>query len=402
MKKRFKLSIIIATILAVLTFSGCMIIPDNSASDFSGNGLGTINVTVNVETATENQYSSLTEMLDEVRPSVVEIYVSSSTAIGTGVGSGVIVSSVPYDDYTVYYILTCHHVINGNDSIVIKDIDGNQFNAGLIGGDPKSDTAVLSVGIANNQTKNLAVAKVRDIANETTPLKVGEDAVAIGNPLGTLGGTVTKGIISSISRTVSVEGKKMQLIQTDCASNPGNSGGGLFDIQGRLVGITNSGFDNFEGLNFAVPINDALLVYESLMETYFSIGSKHNFGYVEGRANVAAENAYALSFGYDIAFADYSTNMFNYYTYVMAIRQGSVYQKAGFRVGDYVTAVSVDGQKSVVEGPASSALVNYLNSLDIEINDQITFTVVRNGVQMNLTVTYKQFIYGDTGMTKPN
>ncbi len=409
MKKRFRFSLIIATILAVMSLSGCVIISDGNSSNLNSTIPGTYDVTVNVETATETQYSSLTEMLDDVRPSVVEIYVSSYNTIGTGAGSGIIVSSLPVDngtpndtsdDYTCYYILTCHHVIDGTDAIIIKDIDGNQFNAGLIGGDPESDVAVLIVAVLNSQNKNFAVATVRDIANQTTPLKVGEDVVAIGNPLGTLGGTVTKGIISATSRMVDVEGQDMDLIQTDCSINSGNSGGGLFDMQGRLVGVVNAGYTGLQGLNFAIPVNNAISIYESLMETYFSVGSKYNFGYVAGRARVNAENAYNLSFGYDIAFADDSTNMFNYYTYVRGVKEGSVYAKAGFMVGDYVTAVSFDGEKRVVQGASSAALVNYLNSLDVEIGDQITFTIVRNSSQMNLTVTYKQFIYGDTYMTK--
>lgn len=415
MKKRSKILLLIACLLATLSLTACIVVPSDGSSNSpvggSTNPSGSpesYNVTVNVETATENQYSSLVEMLEAVRPSVVEIYVSSGTAVGTGAGSGVVVSSLEVgtetastaDDYTNYYIMTCHHVIDATDTIVVKDLSGNQFNAGLIGGDPKSDIAVLKIAVTKNQANNLAVAKIRDINSQTTPLKVGEDVVNIGNPLGFLGGTVTKGIISTLDRTVSVEGKDMMLIQTDCASNPGNSGGGLFDVQGRLIGISNSGYSDSQGLNFAVPIDDAIFVYESLMETYFyESKTNYNFGYVDGRVRVSAENAYALSFGYDIAFADYSTNMFSYYTYVMQVKEGSVYAKAGFKAGDYVTAVSFNGEKRAVQGAASSALVTYLNDLDVKIDDQIIFTVVRNGVSLDLTVTYKQFIYGDTGCT---
>lgn len=408
MKKKIKFSLIIATIIATLSLSACVVVPNDGATNSTGGRAETYDVKVNVETATQSQYSSLTEMLDEVRPSVVEIYVSSSTAIGTGAGSGIIVSKQLVDcgtadvsdDYNNYFIMTCHHVIDGTDTIVVKDIDGNQFNVSLIGGDPVSDIAVLKLSITDKVTSNLAVATIRDIASETAPLKFGEDVVAIGNPLGTLGGTVTKGIISTISRSVTVENRPMELIQTDCSINSGNSGGGLFDMQGRLVGVVNAGYTGLQGLNFAIPVDDAVSIYESLMETYFfESPNNFNFGYVEGRVSVNAENAYALSFGYDIAFADYSTNMFNYYTYVMQVKSGSVYEKAGFKAGDYVTAVSYKGEKRAVQGAASAALINYLNELDVKIGDQITFTVVRNGVQTNLTVTYKQFIYGDTGCT---
>lgn len=407
MKKNFKLPLIIATLLAVLCLAGCRIVP---ATNLDG-GVETYNLSINTQTANEQQYSSLVEMLDAVRPSVVEIYVSSSTAVGTGAGSGIIVTknelgtNTPNDesdDYTNYFVLTCHHVIDATDTIVIKDINGNMFSAGLIGGDPESDIAVLKVTIAKNVKSNLAVATLRDISNETAPLKVGEDVVAIGNPLGTLGGTVTKGIISSTSRTISVEGQKMELIQTDCSINSGNSGGGLFDMQGRLVGVVNAGYTGLQGLNFAIPVDDATDIFNSLVETYFYQNPlNYNYGYVEGRVRVSAENAYNLSFGYDIAFADYSTDMFNYRTYVMGVKEGSVYAQAGFKVGDYVKEVIFNDEKRALVGASSSAFVSYLESLDIKIGDKITFTVVRGSAQITLTVTYKQFIYGDTGCTKP-
>ena len=406
MKRNFKLSIILATVLAFLCFSGCRIIQGSSTNGNSE----TYSVTINTQPASENGYSSLVEMLDAVRPSVVEIYVSSSTAIGTGAGSGIIISKQEMnagtldtaDDYTDYFILTCHHVIDGTDSIVVKDIDGNQFNVGLIGGDPESDIAVLKTSISNSATSNLAVATVRDIKNQTAPLKVGEDVVAIGNPLGSLGGTVTKGIVSSISRTVNVEGQDMELLQTDCSINSGNSGGGLFDMQGKLVGVVNAGYTGLQGLNFAIPVDDAMNIFESLVETYFYQNQlNYNYGYVPGRARVNVENAYALSFGYDIAFGDYSTNIFNYYTFVMDVRKDSVYEQAGFKVGDYVTAVSFKGENREVKGAVSASLVSYLESLELEIGDEIIFTVNRNGTLKTLTVTYKQFIYGDTGCVKP-
>lgn len=406
MRKNFKLPIIIATILALLCFSGCRIIEGSSRNG----DIETYSVNINTQPASEDGYSSLVDMLDAVRPSVVEIYVSSSTAVGTGAGSGIIISKQDMnagtvdtaDDYTNYFILTCHHVIDGTDSIVVKDIDGNQFNVGLIGGDPESDIAVLKTSIAKNVTSNLAVATVRDIKSQTAPLKVGEDVVAIGNPLGSLGGTVTKGIVSAISRTVNVEGQDMELLQTDCSINSGNSGGGLFDMQGKLVGVVNAGYTGLQGLNFAIPVDDAMDIFESLVETYFYENQlNYNFGYVPGRVRVNAENAYALSFGYDIAFGDYSTNMFNYYTFVMGVKQGSVYEKAGFKVGDYVTAVSFEGENREVKGAVSASLVSYLDSLELEIGDKIIFTVNRNGTLKTLPVTYKQFIYGDTGCVKP-
>ncbi|MBR3803842.1 MAG: trypsin-like peptidase domain-containing protein [Clostridia bacterium] len=406
MKKKF-LSLL--TVLALsFSLSACVITPSDNKVE--GN-ISTYEVVVETSPVAPN-YSSLVEMLDAVRPSVVEIYIQSEIAQGTGAGSGIILSRTGLetensyaDDY--YFVLTCHHVIDGGDMYMVKDIEGNKYNASLIGGDPNSDIAVLRLypsgdGYTEDKVK-LSVATVRDI-NTVAPLKVGEDVVAIGNPLGTLGGTVTKGIISSVERTVNVgDIGNMNLIQTDCSINGGNSGGGLFDSQGNLVGVVNSGYTGAQGLNFAVPVDDALSVYESLTKTYFYQSSTvYNYGYVEGRARACAEYNYALSFGSEIAIADYSYNFHTYPVCVMAVKQGSVYAQAGFLAGDMIRSIEYKGQTysvNLTSATRSADVVSFLNKLSLTVGDTVTFTVDRQGVTNALTVTYKQFIYGDTGYT---
>ena len=168
MKNKSKFLLLIACLLASLSLTACIVVQPNGDSTSNPSEVPeSYNVIVNVETATENQYSSLVEMLEDVRPSVVEIYVASSTAVGTGAGSGVVVSSLEVgtdttstaDDYTYYYIMTCHHVIDGTDTIIVKDLSGNQFNAYLIGGDPQSDIAVLLIALTKNQKRDLAKAR---------------------------------------------------------------------------------------------------------------------------------------------------------------------------------------------------------------------------------------------------
>lgn len=405
MKKKF-LSLL--TILALsFSLSACVITPTDGI--VSG-GADKYEVVVQTSPVAPN-YGSLVEMLEDIRPSVVEVYIQSEVLQGTAMGSGVIISRTGTetetfaDDY--YFMLTCHHVIEGGDKYMVKDIDGNSYSVSLIGGDPNSDIAVLRLHPAGDgyskDKVNLSVATVRDI-NTIAPLKVGEDVVAIGNSLGFLGGTVTKGIISTVKRNVNVADiGVMSLIQTDCASSGGNSGGGLFDSQGNLIGILNSGYDNYEGLNFAIPIDDVLKVYNSIVSTYFyQSPTVYNYGYVEGRARACAEYNYALSFGSEIAIADYSYNFYNYPVCVMAVKAGSVYSKAGFVVGDTIKSVQFKGETYVVNQSSATRspdLVNYLNKLSLTVGDTVTFTVDRQGVTKALTVTYKQFIYGDTGYT---
>ena len=120
---------------------------------------------------------------------------------------------------------------------------------------------------------------------DSSKLVVGQDVIAIGNPLGSLGGTVTTGIISALDREIDVGGTMMNLLQTNAAVNPGNSGGGLFNMSGELVGIVNakSSGENVEGLGFAIPSNDASKVAEELMTN----------GYVTGKAYIGVSLYYA-------------------------------------------------------------------------------------------------------------
>ena len=407
MKKKL-LSLIVVIVLA-LSLSACEIRKSGGSGYTQG-----YNVTVNVSTSNEHTYTSLVEMLEAVRPSVVEVYTQSSVALGTGAGSGIIISRTGTNTEEFsddeFIILTCHHVIDATDHYMVKDIHGNEYNASLIGGDPESDIAVLRIyPYAQDYTAEkvkLAVAKVRDIA-DNAKLNVGEEVVAIGNPLGTLGGTVTKGIISSVARKVNIEGQQMELIQTDCSINSGNSGGGLFDVQGNLVGVVNAGYTGLQGLNFAIPIDDAVSVYKSLVNTfvYDTLTEEFNYGYIEGKARACVEANYNLSFGYDIALADYSQFIYNYPACVYAVKEGSVYDKAGFRAGDFITQVSYNGQTHTIGKnsdylTSSSALVKYLNGLKLSVGDTIEFIVTRSNSTKTLTVTYEQFIYGDTGYRK--
>ena len=150
--------------------------------------------------------------------------------------------------------------------------DGTTLDAALVATDAKTDLAVIRV-----QAQGLIPATLGTSAD----LVVGQPVVAIGNPLGRLGGTVTDGIISAKDRVISIDGEHMTLLQTNAAVNPGNSGGGLFDAQARLVGVVNSksSGSDVEGLGFAIPIDTARPVIEQLITQ----------GYVSGRPSLGME-----------------------------------------------------------------------------------------------------------------
>ncbi len=179
-------------------------------------------------------------------------------------GSGVIISKDGY-------VLTCHHVVEGAKSLKVSLDDGSIFTAKLVGSDAASDLAILKIA-AEKEFEYVAQGCSADLVP-------GEQVVAIGNPLGSLGGTVTTGIISATEREVTMrDGTKMNLIQTDAAINSGNSGGGLFNLDGKLIGIVNAKYSasGVEGLAFAIPVDFAYEVQLDLMK----------YGYVRGVVDI--------------------------------------------------------------------------------------------------------------------
>lgn len=261
----------------------------------------------NVKTVVSND---LSEVVDTCSKSVVEITTESVASgnhafgqyVQQGAGSGVILTEDGY-------IVTNDHVVSGASSITVKTSDGKEYNAQLVGTDSVSDIAVLKV-----DGQGLEAAVVGSSAD----LEVGETAIAIGNPLGSLGGTVTTGIISALDREIEVNGETMTLLQTDAAVNPGNSGGGLFNTAGALIGIVNAktSSEGIEGLGFAIPVDEALSVAQELMEN----------GTVKNRAAL------------NVSLYDTDQGVM-----IVQVLQGGAAEQAGLQVNDVI--LSVDGRK---------------------------------------------------------
>lgn len=294
------------------------------------------------------------------KDSIVEITTESLTTsaffgqyVTSGAGSGVII------DAEKGYIATCAHVVEGATSITVNVADGTSYEAKIIGSDSRTDIAVISI-----EAKGLAAAKIGSSAK----LVVGETAIAVGNPLGTLGGTVTSGIISALDREITIDGQKFTLLQIDTSINPGNSGGGLFDINGNLIGIVNAkssgssmSSTTIEGLGFAIPIDKAIEVVQQLTEK----------GYVGGRAFlgisvVEITSSTSQSSIYQNGYGDLMNYITDYGVYFVDYLDG---QNGDLLYGDRI--VAIDGTSVSTKSDVSSLLEEY------SIGDTVKVTVSR-------------------------
>lgn len=244
-KKIITIILLVAIAVIIVGFGVHTLLPHGDKDSKNSGSTGTLNGKLNLEEATGSK-KKISEIASQAGSSVVEIRTESVGTDGwlrqyvkKGAGSGVIISKDGY-------IVTNHHVIANANRIEITTSDKKTYKAKLVGDDAQTDLALLKVS-ANNLTP-ATIGRSDKIA-------VGELAVVIGNPLGELGGSVSAGIISAKDRKMTIEKKNMKLIQTDATVNPGNSGGGMFNQYGQLVGIVvaKSSGTGVEGLGFAIP-----------------------------------------------------------------------------------------------------------------------------------------------------
>lgn len=314
-------------------------------------------------TAVSSSGMTTSQVSEMVSPSVVVITTEQvvysqwswygQNQVESGAGSGVIISSDGY-------ILTCAHVVSGASQITVT-IGDTDYTATVVGEDDTSDVAVLKI-----DATGLTPATVGD----SDSLSVGDSVLAVGNPLGELGGTVTSGIVSALNRSVTIQGTSstntMSLIQMDASVSPGNSGGGLFNMNGELIGLVNakSSSSDAEGLGFAIPINDAIQVAQDLLEN----------GYVSGRPYMGITY---------IAVTDAQTaaqlNVNAYGVYVVDVVQGGPADKAGLKAGDRI--VSVDGTEIAQKDDLGTLMQQHT------AGDTLSITVARDGQMQTVSLT---------------
>ncbi len=279
----------------------------------------------------------------------------SDETVEQGSGSGIIIRKEGY-------IVTNQHVIDGATEISVILNTGEEYTATLVGQDSKTDIAVLKIDPGN---KELTVATLGD----STTVQVGEKAVAIGNPLGQeFYGSVTQGIISAVNRTMSLDGRNYNLLQTDAAINAGNSGGALINEYGEVIGINSVKLSStgIEGMSFAIAISEVVPIIDSLIES----------GHVSR------------------PFVGIGIEETNYGLFISSVTKGSGAEKAGLQVNDMI--LEVEGQK--VEKRDD---VNSIRDTK-KIGDTLTFKIVRNGATLEIPVTLTDTIDETSDNTNQN
>jgi serine protease Do len=311
--------------------------------------LGT-GVTVELEPIPTGDELSLQEIYEKVSPAVVGIttYLDGEKYKW---GTGVVFTSNGY-------VITNTHILEGGDSVTVTFTDGTEQEALVIGADSTSDIAVLYLG-----GSGYAYATFGD----SDSLRVGDTAIAIGNPLGAAySGTMTNGIISAINRNVRYNSHNMTLLQTNAALNEGNSGGPLVNAYGQVVGITNmkimsSYYTTVEGIGFAIPSTVVKQIADQLIATG-DVSGYPAIGIVAGAISTEAMELYDLPSG----------------VYVSSVSDGSDAQAKGMQEGDIILAVNGQSVTTVTE-------VNAIKD-QFSVGDTLTLTIYRDGETFDLDI----------------
>ena len=277
---------------------------------------------------------------------------NGQTAQFTSAGSGFLITADGY-------VITNHHVIDGATTIQVKMITGEQYDAKVVGYDAANDMAVLKV-----EASDLPYVKL----GSSKDLIVGDQVVAIGNPLGELTNSLTVGYVSAKDRDISTGGALVNMIQTDVAINSGNSGGPLFNMKGEVVGITSAKYSgetssgaSIEGISFAIPIDDVLKKVNDLVQ----------YGYLTGPyLGISVSDT-------DPTYADYFGIPSG--AYVREVTPGYCAEKAGLKSKDVI--VSLGGYEVTCMNDLARALEHF------NAGDTVEVIVYRAGAQLTLSIT---------------
>ena len=258
------------------------------------------------------------------------------------------------------YIVTNYHVISGSNSVSVTLDDGTTYDAKVVGGDEDYDIAVLKVDPGDTKLQPV-------VLGTSGSLQVGDEIVAIGNPLGELTFSMSEGIVSCVNREINVDGTPFNMIQITAAINEGNSGGPLFNIYGEVVGIvsakysTSSSGNAVEGLGFAIPMDDVLTMIEDIMEN----------------GQVTTRPYLGISAWYD---SQPQISGVSAGVYVESVEAGGPAEKAGLQAGDVITMI---GSSIISNRDDITSL-----SKTYKTGDTVTITYVRDGKVATTELTF--------------
>ncbi len=355
-KKVFVVTLIVAMIFSAVIGAGGFALTQSIWGGSSTKNINANNYSLTKATGSE---LSIQEIVAKNENSVVAITTESVSTdtwarqyVTEGAGSGVVYSEDGY-------IITNNHVINGASTINVTLHDGKSYEASLAAADSQSDVAVLKIDASGLTPVSFG---------DSDALSVGDLAIVIGNPLGTLAGTASDGIVSGLEREITLDGKTMTLLQVSASVNPGNSGGGVFDQEGNLIGlvVAKSSGSDVEGLGFAIPSNTVKSVVESLIKD----------GYVSGRP-AAGITVVDLTSASDAM--KYGVNQTGVYIQEVT---GENAKEAGLKAGDLVYMIDKEQVTS------SEMLVSTIQKH--EVGDKIKLTIVRDDQMKDITVTLEE------------
>ncbi len=309
-------------------------------------------LTLPLESSEGLEKLSLQELYKKCRDSVVGITAGYSEEEPVSTGSGIVMTEDGY-------ILTNQHIIDGLSFAKVTLTDGSEYSALLVGEDPQSDIAVLKI-----EAQGLTAAQF----GSSDELVVGDEVVAIGNPLGAeLAGTMTDGIVSAINRNIPYNGHQMSLIQTNAAINSGNSGGPLFNIYGQVIGITNMKMNSnyfsttIEGIGFAIPSTVVKEVADQLLAEG-KVSGRPGIGITCGAVPPGAAAQYDLPQG----------------VYISKVTPGSDAEAKGLQEGDVIC--SINGEEVRSTDDVNAVKDRY------GVGDKLDFYIYRNGEYFNVEV----------------
>ena len=259
------------------------------------------------------------------------------------------------------YVVTNYHVVSGASSVQVTLYNGDTYDATVIGGDSDYDVAVLKINATGLTPVTLG---------DSADVNVGDSVLAIGNPLGELTFSMSRGYVSSCNRAINVDGTPFNMIQVDCSINPGNSGGPLVNLYGEVVGIVSAKYSSYssttvEGLGFAIPISDVRSIITDIMEN----GAVTDKAYMAITAGTMNEQM-AAQFNIDVTEG----------VFVYSVVEGGAGEKAGLRLGDVITKM---GDKTLTSRQDLSAAMKGYRA-----GDTVTLTVYRGGQYIEVELTF--------------